>query len=92
MRDPQWGGESVLARWMEAHVPDFQGPVTVEQFKGGQSNPTYKLITPTRAYVLRRKPAGPLLKEVKAAASSRSIVSARRTTDRAGTVTSDLRR
>jgi aminoglycoside phosphotransferase (APT) family kinase protein len=34
----------------------------IEQFKGGQSNPTYKLITPERAYVLRRKPPGVLLK------------------------------
>jgi aminoglycoside phosphotransferase (APT) family kinase protein len=29
-----------------AHLPGFAGPLTVEQFKGGQSNPTYKLITP----------------------------------------------
>jgi aminoglycoside phosphotransferase (APT) family kinase protein len=34
----------------------------VEQFKGGQSNPTYKLTTPSGAYVLRRKPPGELLK------------------------------
>ena len=65
IRDPQWGGAG-LARWMEAHVQGFQGPVAVEQFKGGQSNPTYKLITPTRAYVLRRKPPGPLLKSAHA--------------------------
>ena len=37
------------------------GRSTVEQFKGGQSNPTYKLVTPGRAYVLRRKPPGKLL-------------------------------
>jgi len=66
IRDPQWGGEGTLARWMEAHVQGFQGPVAVEQFKGGQSNPTYKLITPTGAYVLRRKPAGPLLQSAHA--------------------------
>ncbi|WP_343228641.1 phosphotransferase [Sphingomonas colocasiae] len=51
-----------LARWMEEHVEGFRGPLTVEQFRGGQSNPTYKLVTPSRAYVLRRKPPGPLLK------------------------------
>jgi len=51
-----------LADWMRGHVAGFSGPLTVEQFKGGQSNPTYKLITPTRAYVLRRKPPGVLLK------------------------------
>ncbi|ATE66453.1 phosphotransferase [Rhizorhabdus dicambivorans] len=54
--------EASLARWMEAHVPGFAGPLTVEQFKGGQSNPTYKLVTPGKAYVLRRKPPGQLLK------------------------------
>jgi aminoglycoside phosphotransferase (APT) family kinase protein len=51
-----------LARWMEEYIEDFRGPLTVEQFQGGQSNPTYKLITPSRSYVLRRKPPGPLLK------------------------------
>ncbi|MFN3388845.1 MAG: phosphotransferase family protein [Allosphingosinicella sp.] len=50
-----------LERWMQARVDGFEGPLTVEQFRGGQSNPTYKLITPARAYVLRRKPPGKLL-------------------------------
>ncbi len=54
--------EASLARWMEGNVPGFAGPLTVEQFKGGQSNPTYKLVTPGRSYVLRRKPPGQLLK------------------------------
>jgi len=54
--------EAALAEWMTAHVDGFSGPMTVEQFKGGQSNPTYKLITRDRAYVLRRKPPGQLLK------------------------------
>ena len=34
-----------LAAWMTAHVDNFQGPLGIEQFKGGQSNPTFKLIT-----------------------------------------------
>ena len=50
---------------LEAHLqrelPGFVGPLSVEQFKGGQSNPTYKLITPQRAYVMRTKP-GPAAK------------------------------
>ena len=54
--------EARLARWMDEHVEGFTGPLRVEQFKGGQSNPTYKLVTPARCYVLRRKPPGPLLK------------------------------
>src|SRR5690606_8588411 len=48
-----------LAHWLGAQLPDFRGPLRVEQFKGGQSNPTYKLITPERAYVMRSKP-GPV--------------------------------
>lgn len=53
--------EARLAEWLAAHVPGYAGPLTVEQFKGGQSNPTYKLSTPSRNYVLRRKPPGALL-------------------------------
>ncbi len=52
---------AALVRWMERHVPCFSGPLSVEQFKGGQSNPTYKLITPAKTYVMRRKPPGKLL-------------------------------
>jgi aminoglycoside phosphotransferase (APT) family kinase protein len=53
--------EAALAGWMDTNVAGFAGPLTVEQFKGGQSNPTYKLITPGSSYVLRRKPPGLLL-------------------------------
>ncbi|WP_324749831.1 phosphotransferase [Sphingomonas sp. LY54] len=52
---------AALAAWMEHAVDGFAGPLAVEQFKGGQSNPTYKLVTPARSYVLRRKPPGKLL-------------------------------
>jgi len=47
---------SALQRFLEARLDGFEGPLTVEQFKGGQSNPTYKLITPARSYVMRSKP------------------------------------
>ncbi|WP_298197462.1 phosphotransferase [Novosphingobium sp.] len=53
--------EVALADWLAHHVEGYAGPLTVEQFRGGQSNPTYKLITRARAYVLRRKPPGELL-------------------------------
>ncbi|MDE2367870.1 MAG: phosphotransferase [Burkholderiales bacterium] len=53
--------EAALANWMSANVAGYAGPLTVAQFKGGQSNPTYKLHTPNRDYVLRRKPPGALL-------------------------------
>jgi aminoglycoside phosphotransferase (APT) family kinase protein len=52
---------AALQAWMEREVEGFAGPLSIEQFKGGQSNPTYKLITPGRSYVLRRKPPGKLL-------------------------------
>lgn len=50
-----------LEAYLAAHAPGFSGPLTVRQFKGGQSNPTYLLETPARSYVLRRKPPGKLL-------------------------------
>ena len=52
---------AALASYLDRHLPGFQGPLSVEMFKGGQSNPTYKLITPARAYVMRAKP-GPVAK------------------------------
>jgi aminoglycoside phosphotransferase (APT) family kinase protein len=52
---------AALDEWMQEQVEDYRGPLRVEQFKGGQSNPTYKLITAKRSYVLRRKPPGKLL-------------------------------
>ena len=53
---------AALEKWMADHVDGFSGPLTVSQFKGGQSNPTYRLDTPGgRAFVLRRKPPGKLL-------------------------------
>ena len=49
---------SRLDGWMRENVEGYQGPLTVLQFKGGQSNPTYRLDTPARSYVMRRKPFG----------------------------------
>lgn len=62
VRDGYRFDEAALARWMADNVAGYGGPLTVEQFKGGQSNPTYKLVTPRRNYVLRRKPPGQILK------------------------------
>jgi aminoglycoside phosphotransferase (APT) family kinase protein len=50
-----------LQAYLAREVRGFAGPLTVRQFKGGQSNPTYLLETPARRYVLRRKPPGKLL-------------------------------
>lgn len=53
--------EGALERWMRVNVPGLRGPIVVRQFKGGQSNPTYQIVTPGMSYVLRRKPPGLLL-------------------------------
>jgi len=53
--------EARLAEWMQQNVEGYKGPLEVQQFKGGQSNPTYRLNTPGRSYVMRRKPFGKLL-------------------------------
>jgi aminoglycoside phosphotransferase (APT) family kinase protein len=50
-----------LGEWMRTHIAGFSGPVEVQQFAGGQSNPTYLVESPGRRYVLRRKPPGKLL-------------------------------
>ncbi|WP_425229985.1 phosphotransferase [Sphingomonas sp.] len=51
-----------LTEWLAANIDGFAGPLTVEQFSGGQSNPTFQLNTPRARYVLRRRPLGPMLK------------------------------
>lgn len=50
-----------LETYLQQVIPDYAGPLSLKRFKGGQSNPTYQLVTPARKYVLRRKPPGPLL-------------------------------
>jgi aminoglycoside phosphotransferase (APT) family kinase protein len=50
-----------LDAYLRDHVDGYAGPLAVRQFKGGQSNPTYLLVTPGKRYVLRRKPPGQLL-------------------------------
>lgn len=52
---------AALTQWLQVQLPGFVGPLQVEMFKGGQSNPTYKLITPSKSYVMRAKP-GPVAK------------------------------
>jgi len=66
---------AALDGWMRSAVPGYVGPLRVEQFKGGQSNPTYKLLTPGRAYVLRRKPPGPVLKGAHAVEREAQVMS-----------------
>lgn len=50
-----------LADWLAQHMEGFKGPLSVDKFAGGQSNPTYKLVATSGVYVLRCKP-GPVSK------------------------------
>jgi aminoglycoside phosphotransferase (APT) family kinase protein len=68
--------EAALKAWMTAHVGGFAGPLEVRQFKGGQSNPTYQLVTPGQTYVLRRKPPGKLLASAHAVDREYRVISA----------------
>ncbi len=65
-----------LNTWMEANVEGFAGPLSVSQFNGGQSNPTYKLVTPRQNYVLRRKPPGVLLPSAHAVDREYKVITA----------------
>jgi aminoglycoside phosphotransferase (APT) family kinase protein len=65
-----------LQDYMVSHVEGFHGPLDVEQFKGGQSNPTYLLSAASGRYVLRRKPPGKLLKSAHAVDREFRVISA----------------
>lgn len=52
---------AALDRWLSAHVAGYAGPPVTAKFAGGQSNPTYRIESPSGSYVLRRKPSGVLL-------------------------------
>lgn len=68
--------EAALDGWMRTHVEGYAGPLTVQQFKGGQSNPTYRLNTLGASYVLRRKPFGKLLPSAHAVDREFRVISA----------------
>jgi aminoglycoside phosphotransferase (APT) family kinase protein len=70
-----------LEKYMAGHVKGFQGPLEVRQFKGGQSNPTYQIVTPAQKYVLRRKPSGKLLKSAHAVDREYRVITALGQTD-----------
>ncbi len=68
--------EARLEAWLTANLPGFEGPLTVREFHAGQSNPTYRLTTPSASYVLRRKPPGKLLPSAHAVDREYRIMSA----------------
>ncbi|MCX7567975.1 phosphotransferase [Sulfitobacter sp. F26169L] len=67
---------AALEIWMRENVEGFEGPCEVFQFKGGQSNPTYKIVAPGGSYVLRRKPPGQLAKGAHAVDREARVLSA----------------
>jgi aminoglycoside phosphotransferase (APT) family kinase protein len=76
VRDAHRFDEQQLLDYLSSHVESFQGPLTVRQFKGGQSNPTYLLDAGSGRYVLRRKPPGKLLKSAHAVDREFRVISA----------------
>jgi aminoglycoside phosphotransferase (APT) family kinase protein len=70
-----------LAAWMRANVDGYSGDLTLEQFKGGQSNPTFLLAAGGKKYVMRRKPPGTLLPSAHAVDREYRVISALAKTD-----------
>ena len=68
--------EAKLAAFMDSNVAGYEGPLEVRQFKGGQSNPTYQLVTPSKTYVMRRKPPGKLLPSAHAVDREYKVITA----------------
>jgi aminoglycoside phosphotransferase (APT) family kinase protein len=71
-----WFDTAPLEAWMKQHVDGFEGPLEIDKFPGGQSNPTFKLTTPGHQYVLRRKPPGKLLQGAHAVEREYQVMSA----------------
>ena len=76
VRDTHRFDVAALEGYMRGHVAGFAGPLTVRQFVGGQSNPTYYLADEDREYVLRRKPPGKLLPSAHAVDREYRVISA----------------
>lgn len=81
VRDAHKFNEGALQDYLTAHIDGFKGPLTVKQFQGGQSNPTFLLETPERDYVMRKKPPGTLLPSAHAVDREYRVISALRNTD-----------
>ncbi len=71
---------AALERYMREHVDGFSGSLTVQQFRGGQSNPTYYLRAGGKEYVMRRKPPGKLLPSAHAVDREYRVITALGTT------------
>jgi aminoglycoside phosphotransferase (APT) family kinase protein len=81
VRDVHRFDVGALERYMAKYVSGFRGPLTVRQFQGGQSNPTYYLASADHEYVLRRKPPGKLLPSAHAVDREYRVITALGQTD-----------
>ncbi len=70
-----------LTAYLEAHVDGFKGPMTMDKFSGGQSNPTFKVTAQSGVYVLRRQPPGKLLKSAHAVDREFKVLNALKATN-----------
>lgn len=70
-----------LTAYLEAHVKGFLGPITLDKFPGGQSNPTFKVTAQSGVYVLRSQPAGKLLKSAHAVDREYKVLDALKDSD-----------
>jgi aminoglycoside phosphotransferase (APT) family kinase protein len=73
--------EARLLAWLSSNLAGFAGPLSVRQFEGGQSNPTFLLQSPTGRCVLRKKPPGPLAPSAHAIDREYRVLSALADTD-----------
>jgi len=81
VRDVHRVDEARLERYLTDRMPGFRGPLTVRQFVGGQSNPTYMLETPAARFVMRKKPSGTLLQSAHQVEREFRIIKALAATD-----------
>jgi len=70
-----------LTTYLELNIDGFKGPMTLDKFPGGQSNPTYKVSAKSGAYVLRRQPPGKLLKSAHAVDREYKVLNALKDSD-----------
>ena len=70
-----------LTAYLEAQISGFKGPLSLEKFAGGQSNPTYKVVAQSGTYVLRRQPPGKLLKSAHAVDREYRVLNALKDSD-----------
>ena len=61
VRDTHQFDQAALAAYLHEHVDGYSGNLTVRQFEGGQSNPTFQLEAGGTRYVMRKQPPGELL-------------------------------